>query len=340
MSIAALRCRLVLPVLATILCASSVAEARHWRYYGYYRRDYERNSEVDRGRDRELRGAIVPRGRATGFGPTVEQLIRGCGQEVVELKNWPFDSLGQTVSLDDKQRDALGQMQGAATASSDTLAAACPNIVPAALNERLAALDQVVDAFIAALDAVRPAIESFYAALDDEQKARLVAMYMSSNNARAGGEQPSRSARGERPPREAAGPRETVGSREATGPQPDATCGQWAAAFRDWPTRQIESGIPLSDAQRAALYDLTAAVYRAIGALLAACPTETSFTPLGQVDTKRKRVDALRQAIRMIRPALDRFAESLDDGQKARLSDLVNANRSNPRRSRGNDDDD
>src|SRR5215813_6189362 len=76
-----------------------------------------------RSRDRERRVTAPPAGRVVGFGPTVEQLIRGCGQEVVELKNWPYDSLTQMVGMDEKQRDALAQMQSAATASSDTLAA-------------------------------------------------------------------------------------------------------------------------------------------------------------------------------------------------------------------------
>src|SRR5262249_41544003 len=157
---AVVRCRQVLPLLAMMLCASSIAEARHWRYYGYYRRGYEQNAGDDRSRDRERRGTAPPAGPVVGFGPTRERPTRGCGQEVVELKNWPYDSLTQMVGMDEKQRDALAQMQSAATAWSDTLAAACPRLVPVPLTERLEALGHVVDAFVAALDEVRPGIES------------------------------------------------------------------------------------------------------------------------------------------------------------------------------------
>ncbi len=325
---AARRCRHVLPLLATILCASSIAEARHGRHYGYYRRGFDQNAEDDRSRDREWRapGAGPVRGRVTGFGPTVEQLIRGCGQEAFELKNWPLESLAQIVGPDEGQRNALEQMRGTATEASDTLASACPKDVPATLANRLGALSDVLDAFIAALDSVRPGIETFYGSLNDEQKARLVAIYMSSNNVTTG--QSSRPARNDR-----AAP-------EVSGKQQDAICLQWAGALRDWPLRQIESGIPLSDVQRAGLYDLAAAIYRATGGLTAACPTESSFTPLGQIDAKRKRVDALRQAIGTIRPVLDRFEDSLNDAQKARLAELMSSTRVSPRRSRGGGDDD
>jgi LTXXQ motif family protein len=325
---AARRCRHILPLLATILCASSIAEARHGRYYGYYRRGFERNAEDDRSRERDWRApAAAPlRGRVTGFGPTVEQLIRGCGQEALELKNWPLESLAQTVGPDDGQRNALEQMHGTAAQASDTLAAACPRDVPPRPAERLGALSGVLDALVAALDSVRPGIETFYGSLNDEQKARLVAIYMSSNTMTTG--QSSRPGRNDR-----AAP-------EVSGKQQDAICLQWAGALRDWPLRQIESGIPLSDVQRAGLYDLAAAIYRATGGLTAACPTEMSFTPLGQVDAKRKRVDALRQAIGAIRPVLDRFEDSLNDAQKARLAELMSSPRVSPRRSRGGDDDD
>jgi hypothetical protein len=65
--------------------------------------------------------------------------------------------------------------------------------------------------------------------------------------------------------------------------------------------------------------------YRAAGALTASCPTETSFTPLGQIEAKRKRVDALAQAISMIRPVLDRFADTLNDEQKIRLVKILSS---------------
>jgi len=60
--------------------------------------------------------------------------------------------------------------------------------------------------------------------------------------------------------------------------------------------------------------------------------------PLGQIDAKRKRVDALRQATSVIRPVLDRFADTLNDEQKIRLDKVVNSTQATRRRN--NDDDD
>jgi LTXXQ motif family protein len=251
-------------------------------------------------------------GIRTGFGPPIEQLIRGCNQEAIELTNSSIDLLVKVIGPNDDQRNGIEQMHNAAAEAGNELTAACPKEVPAALPARLEALEHVLDSFAATLDAVRPTMESLYHSLDDEQKARLVAMYMANNAAR----QPSDRTRSARDTRVAAGI-----------PESGAICGQWAEALRDWPVRQIETSIRLSDYQRAALYELTAAFYRAAGTLGESCPTEVSFTPLGQIGAKRKRLGALRQAIGLVHTPLDRFVEALDVGQRTRLAAIVNSTR-------------
>ena len=310
MSQTALRCGLVLSMLVVTLCASSDAEARR---RGYYYRYLDQNAVGDRnqagGSTASGAGSLPSRG--AGFVPTVDQLIRGCGQEAVELKNWPFDYLAQIVGPDEGQRNALQRMQDTAANASDILSSTCPKEIPAALTARFDALKQGLGAFMTALDAVRPAIETFYTALNDEQKARLVAVYISNNGVRESSDQPRRASRNS--------------YRQVSSTQHEVICEKWAGALRDWPTRQIEANMTLSDIQHAALYDLTAMTYRAAGALTASCPTETSFTPLGQIEAKRKRVDALAQAISMIRPVLDRFADTLNDEQKIRLVKILSS---------------
>jgi hypothetical protein len=318
-----------LVLLFAIVLWASHAEARRWRHYGFYERNSEQSATDDSNRNREagVHATVAAGVRPTGFGPTVEQLIRGCNQEAVELTNWPIETLVKVIAPDDGQRDGMDQMHNAAAEAGNTLAATCPKDLPAALPARLEALEHVLDSFAATLDAVRPAIEAFYRSLDDEQKARLVAMYMSNDAARQAPD-PARSARNGR----------TGAGIPAQ--RSDVICGQWAGALRDWPVRQIETGIRLDDLQRAALYELTAAVYRAAAGLTESCPTEVSFTPLGQIDAKRKRVGALRQAIGLIHPPLDRFAATLDAGQQTRLAAMVNSTAAKPPRRRGGDDDD
>ena len=318
--------RKLLLFLAMILCAPANAEARHWRYYGYYNRDSDQNAADDRSRNRGGRETLPYSARGGGFGPTVEQLIRGCSQEALELQQWPFDSVARVVGPSEEQRGGLEQLRGIAADAGRSLASACPKDAPRPLTERLDLLERVLGSFVAALDTVRPPIETFYGSLDDEQKARLVAMYMSNDSS----QDPNRSrgsARNARPPGDGADRRQ------------DLVCTQWAVALRAWPVRQIEAGVTLSDAQRAGLYELTAAIYRAAGTLAASCPTEASFTPVGQIDAKRKRVEALRQAVGAIRPALDRFAATLSEAQQMRVADAVNTGQIRPARQRGGDDD-
>jgi hypothetical protein len=81
------------------------------------------------------------------------------------------------------------------------------------------------------------------------------------------------------------------------------------------------------------LYDVTASIHRVAGDPTRSCPSETSYTPLGQLDINRKRVDVLRQTINAIEPVLDRFLDTLSDEQKMRLSDVSGAKPSSRRRS-------
>jgi LTXXQ motif family protein len=310
-----------------VLGASSNAEARRWRFFNRY--NFDQNAPSEQNRNSELRaGSFNP--QVVRFGATVEQLIRGCAQESVELKNWPLDLVAQTVAPDEGQRNALEQMRSVAAKAGDTLASACPSDVPAALPAKFDALEQSLGSFMEALDVVRPAIERFYIALNDEQKARLVAMYMSNASAQGKSDQSLRSSRNVR------------ASRDLPVTQQSPICQRWADALRAWPIREIETGMVLGDGQRAALYELTASIYRAAGALTASCPTETSFTPLGQIDGKRKRIESLRQAVNLVRPHLSGFADSLNDEQKMRLANVMGSTPGKPgrRRSRNFDDDD
>jgi len=50
-------------------------------------------------------------------------------------------------------------------------------VVEAPLTGRLDALADVLGSVVAALDTVWPSVETFYASFNDEQKARLVALY-------------------------------------------------------------------------------------------------------------------------------------------------------------------
>jgi hypothetical protein len=75
-----------------------------------------------------------------------------------------------------------------------------------------------------------------------------------------------------------------------------------------------------TDAQRPAFDKLKQAAAKALDMVRAACPAEPRpVTPPGRLAAAEKRLDAMLQAVRLVRPALDEFYSSLNDEQKARL---------------------
>src|SRR5262249_34849534 len=71
---------------------------------------------------------------------------------------------------------------------------------------------------------------------------------------------------------------------------------------------------------QALLDDLKAATDKAVQILQGACPNDLPATPTGRLAAMRLRVQAMLQAVRTVRPALDRFYASLNDEQKERFN--------------------
>jgi hypothetical protein len=230
----------------------------------------------------------------------------------------PFDLASRTVQANDEQRTTLEQVRSTANDAAETLSAACPKDVQAELGPFGPRLDQLgrgLNAIAASLAAFRPALVTFYNALNDEQKARLVAKDFSSKSLSDQGE------------RRTVNERVTDGGSNAV---QDPVCRQWVTILRSWPVSQIESVISLSDEQHADLHDLTAAIYRATGGLVGACPAEDSFIALGRLDAKQRQLEALRKGIDAVRPVLSAFENSLSDSQRVRLTMVINGSRSMP----------
>jgi hypothetical protein len=295
------------------------------------REDWTRRREVERG------DAALRRTRGGPFAAVVEKLVRGCGAQGAEFENWPFDAIARIVGADEKERTALAALRESAKKAAERLAADCPQDVPAALSARLEAVEQGIDAALAAFDAVEPALATFYGALDDEQKARLYRDMAAPAAANAPQTTGRREAQEERrgareyssrrdrwrayaAAREAAA-RETA-PRQAAAPGWSATCEEFAAVLRNWPVREIERDVRLSGPQRVAFYELVTASLKAAETLGSACPAETALTPVGRMDAMRNRLAAVRAATAAIRPALMRFYEALDQGQKVRFAGM------------------
>jgi hypothetical protein len=309
-------------VLALSMCLTSSAEARKWRlwhFYGFYGHGYSVRSGDDGRRARAARAAEVARARTGGgaFGAVTDRLIRGCLQQAAELQSWPYDEITRIVAPDDAQRGALEALRASAGAGAERLSAECPQDEPAPPWARLDAVERAIDAATATFAAVEPALQALYAALDDEQKARLLRdLTLSGSQAREGDRAAKRSQRRSR-------------RRGGSGAARDGEANAWAgicehltAALRGWPIREIERGVRLSEPQRVAFYELVSSSLKVADTLAGACPAETALTPPGRMALMRARLSAVRQATVAIRPTLTQFYEALDEGQKVRFAGM------------------
>src|SRR5262249_14719137 len=110
-----------------------------------------------------------------------------------------------------------------------------------------------------------------------------------------------------------AGGRRLVGADLCSGP---------VAGLTNWPIEHIAQTVEPDDTQRALLDDVKAATAQALETLKTSCPTELPNTPGGRIEAMHARIVAMLQAVRTVRPALEKFYQSLNDEQKARLNAL------------------
>lgn len=98
------------------------------------------------------------------------------------------------------------------------------------------------------------------------------------------------------------------------------TCGGLAPGVVSLPIDQIERAIRPTDTQVAMLDGLKAASAQADNILRASCPTEVPLTPIARLDAIMKRIQAMSQAVQILRPPLTTLYNSLDDEQKDRFA--------------------
>jgi LTXXQ motif family protein len=321
---------IVTGVALLTLCGITGAEARHHHGHHHFRDDDDlrgdRHSGDDdlhshrhsRESDRHSRESD-PRfyaGRAgVTFGVMLDQSVRDCGQEVMALRTFPVEQIARTIAPDSGQQPALESLGHVANETADTLMAGCPDNVPDDAAGRLDAAAHSLDAVGAAVKAMQPPMQAFYKSLRDEQKALLVAKsIIASGDTSRGADTGQKWGR----------------TRSQSGDDAEAPkvaqawdCGQWEAQLRAWPIAEVEGAIPVWPRQRAAFYELAASFQHAADALADTCLPDSARTPDGRMAQKVKNLDAVRQSIAIIRPALVRFDAMLDGGQRRRFHEAV-----------------
>jgi LTXXQ motif family protein len=97
------------------------------------------------------------------------------------------------------------------------------------------------------------------------------------------------------------------------------TCNPRAAGFAEWRIKRIESAVNPNEPQRAALNELRTASTKAAELIAGTCPADVPAKSTERLQLMEKRLDAMLQAIKVVRPAFEAFYNSLDDAQKTRL---------------------
>jgi LTXXQ motif family protein len=99
-------------------------------------------------------------------------------------------------------------------------------------------------------------------------------------------------------------------------------CGDDSRDVAGVPVDEIQRVVLPSSDQRAALDELGNASVHAAQIVKASCPRDVAPTPVGRMDAMAQRVQSMLDAVKVVRPALEKFYSILNDEQKARFNAL------------------
>jgi LTXXQ motif family protein len=237
--------------------------------------------------DDELARYLSPsQGRKFRRGPSLAQ---ACGDGVSEVAALPIEQIRQGMLTSEEQRTALDTLAKASLEGAQIIRATCPTEAASTPPARLAAMQQRLEAMKSAISRIRTPFEELYESLDDEQKGQLVAL----NDQRAPFAPKVPAAQSCTPP-------ETL----------------------QWPAQEIEAKLHLSDTQREAFGALLRINALAKNTLNFACQPDENLTPPDRLATADTRLDAMLDALKWLRPALDDFYATLSDEQKAQFETI------------------
>jgi LTXXQ motif family protein len=236
-----------------------------------------------------------PSSSASAPQPTYSAVQALCKQPGGGITAWPFADIERKVGLNADQRQLLGDVRKASQDAASAFKVSCPSedAFPLTPPGRLSAMTARLDATLQAVQTVRPALEKFYDSLSDEQKERFNEL----------------------------GPKNTAVNAEAReASQAAEACKQPKQGLSNLPIEKIEDVINPTDAQEAELNKLQDATSKAVSIMQGACPDETPVTPPGRLDVMEKRLQAMIDAAKAVKPALESFYASLTNEQKARFN--------------------
>jgi hypothetical protein len=230
-----------------------------------------------------------PLGRRYRRVPPLQQL---CGDDRREIAGLLTDQIQQAIQPNEAQRASLDELANALISAAQMIRASCPTQTALTAPDRLAVMQQRIEAMIKAESAVQQPLGNFYDLLDDEQEARLNVL---------------------------AEDRRKMSAANRATEAPAQGCGAAQTAALQWPADEIEARLHPNDIQRAALKVLQDANAMAADILNAECQPEDATTPPARLDAVDGRLVAMLQAVSRVSAALEGFYATLSDEQKAQF---------------------
>ena len=102
----------------------------------------------------------------------------------------------------------------------------------------------------------------------------------------------------------------------------EESCNGLAPGVTDFPVERIKQVVQPTGDQLTALSDLSPAAVKANDIIKASCPTAMPLTPVARLDTAEARLEAVIQAVDVVRGPLEAFYDSLSDEQKQRFENM------------------
>src|SRR5712691_4873458 len=95
-----------------------------------------------------------------------------CQDRLARVAQWRLERISRLVRPTEDQRAAFEELKAASAKAVEIMRAACPTERPLTPTARMATAEKWLEARLQAVKTVRPALESFYKLLSDEQKIR------------------------------------------------------------------------------------------------------------------------------------------------------------------------
>jgi LTXXQ motif family protein len=107
---------------------------------------------------------------------SVADMAAVCSQQASSFIDLPAQRIEQIVQPTAQQRSTFDDLKKATQNARDQLQSSCPTASPQSPVARIEIVEARLKAMAEAIKSVRPALESFYASLNDEQKAKFNTM--------------------------------------------------------------------------------------------------------------------------------------------------------------------